>query len=109
MQNVGGHYETWNTGVLGPVALHGLDQGKLDLSWAKWTYQVLTLFICFTSTRLDIYEVTVSISFLPILALQVGLKGEAMNVISPDGISSVDWLQGSLIAQRQQPLTWHKV
>lgn len=77
LPNVGGHYETWNTGVLGPVALHGLDQGKQDLSWAKWTYQV-------------------------------GLKGEAMNVISPDGISSVDWLQGSLVAQRQQPLTWHK-
>ncbi|CAL5324980.1 unnamed protein product [Camellia sinensis] len=37
--NVGGHYETWNTGVLGPVALCGLDQGKWDLSWAKWTYQ----------------------------------------------------------------------
>ncbi|XP_028116833.1 beta-galactosidase 5-like [Camellia sinensis] len=76
-QNVGGHYETWNTGVLGPVALRGLDQGKWDLSWAKWTYQV-------------------------------GLKGEIMNLVSPDGISSVDWMQGSLIAQKQQPLTWHK-
>ncbi|KAE8709509.1 Beta-galactosidase 5 [Hibiscus syriacus] len=36
----GGHFETWNTGILGPVALHGLDQGKRDLSWQKWTYQV---------------------------------------------------------------------
>ncbi|GMP27292.1 hypothetical protein CsSME_00003347 [Camellia sinensis var. sinensis] len=77
LPNVGGHYETWNTGVLGPVALRGLDQGKWDLSWAKWTYQV-------------------------------GLKGEIMNLVSPDGISSVDWMQGSLIAQKQQPLTWHK-
>ncbi|KAL2520473.1 Beta-galactosidase 3 [Forsythia ovata] len=77
LPNVGGHYETWNTGVLGPVALHGLDQGKWDLSWAKWTYQV-------------------------------GLKGEAMNLNSPNGISAVDWMQGSLIAQKQQPLTWHK-
>lgn len=25
---------------MGPVALYGLDQGKQDLSWAKWTYQV---------------------------------------------------------------------
>lgn len=40
VKNVGGHYETWNTGILGPVALHGLDQGKWDLSWQKWTYQV---------------------------------------------------------------------
>lgn len=77
LPNIGGHFETWNTGVLGPVVLHGLDRGKWDLSWAKWTYQV-------------------------------GLKGETMNVVSPNGISSVDWIQGSLIAQRQQPLTWHK-
>ncbi|PIN16631.1 Beta-galactosidase [Handroanthus impetiginosus] len=77
LPNVGGHFETWNTGVLGPVALLGLDQGKWDLSWAKWTYQV-------------------------------GLKGEAMNLVSPNSISSVDWMQVSLIAQRPQPLTWHK-
>lgn len=77
LPNVGGHYETWNTGILGPVALHGLDQGKWDLSWQKWTYQV-------------------------------GLKGEAMNLNSPNSISSVDWMDASLIAERQQPLTWHK-
>ncbi|XP_057806866.1 beta-galactosidase 3-like [Salvia miltiorrhiza] len=77
LPNVGGHYESWNTGILGPVALLGLDHGKLDLSWAKWTYQV-------------------------------GLKGEAMNLVSPNSFSSVEWMQGSLIAQRQQPLTWHK-
>ncbi|XP_076899289.1 beta-galactosidase 3-like [Bidens hawaiensis] len=40
LQNMGGHYETWETGVLGPVALYGLDQGKRDLSWFNWTYQV---------------------------------------------------------------------
>lgn len=77
LPNVGGHYETWNTGVLGPIALHGHDQGKKDLTWAKWTYQV-------------------------------GLKGEAMDLVSPNSISSVEWIQGSLIAQQQQPLTWHK-
>lgn len=77
LPNVGGHYETWNTGVLGPVALLGLDQGKQDLSWAKWTYQV-------------------------------GLKGESMDLVSPNGYSSADWIQGSLIAEKQQPLTWHK-
>ncbi|KAK4490681.1 hypothetical protein RD792_001373 [Penstemon davidsonii] len=77
LPNVGGHFETWNTGVLGPVALRGLDKGKLDLTWAKWTYQV-------------------------------GLNGEAMNLVSPNSISSVDWMKGSLIAQKHQPLTWHK-
>ncbi|EYU31167.1 hypothetical protein ABFS82_08G239400 [Erythranthe guttata] len=40
LPNVGGHFETWSTGVLGPVALHGLDRGKMDLSRAKWSYQV---------------------------------------------------------------------
>ncbi|XP_051144440.1 beta-galactosidase 3 [Andrographis paniculata] len=77
LPNIGGHYETWNTGVLGPVALLGLDRGKQDLSWAKWTYQV-------------------------------GLKGESLNLVSPNGIASVEWMQGSLIAEKQQPLTWHK-
>ncbi|RAL46541.1 hypothetical protein DM860_004820 [Cuscuta australis] len=77
LPNVGGHFETWNTGILGPVALHGLDQGKWDLTWAKWTYQV-------------------------------GLKGEYTNLMYTNGISPVDWMQGSLIAQKQQPLTWHK-
>ncbi|WCJ43523.1 Beta-galactosidase [Euphorbia peplus] len=77
LQNVGGHFETWNTGILGPVALHGLDQGKWDLSWQKWTYQV-------------------------------GLKGEAMDLVSPTTVSSVGWMEASLIAQRPQPLTWHK-
>ncbi|CAF2032557.1 unnamed protein product, partial [Brassica napus] len=40
LPNVGGHFESWNTGILGPVALHSLSQGKRDLSWQKWTYQV---------------------------------------------------------------------
>ncbi|XP_058777815.1 beta-galactosidase 3 [Vicia villosa] len=77
LPNVGGHFETWNTGILGPVVMHGLDQGKLDLTWQKWTYQV-------------------------------GLKGEALNLASPDGISSVEWMQSALVVQKNQPLTWHK-
>ncbi|CAL0331891.1 unnamed protein product [Lupinus luteus] len=77
LPNVGGHFETWNTGILGPIALHGLDQGKLDLSWNKWTYQV-------------------------------GLKGEAMDLASPNGISSVEWMQTALAVQKKQPLAWHK-
>ncbi|KAJ9564503.1 hypothetical protein OSB04_000469 [Centaurea solstitialis] len=77
LPNIGGHYETWETGVVGPVALYGLDQGKRDLSWANWTYQV-------------------------------GLKGEAMNIITSDSMSSVEWTRDSLITQKQQPLTWYK-
>lgn len=77
MKNVGGHFETWNTGILGPVVLYGLRQGKWDLSSQKWTYQV-------------------------------GLKGEAMDLISPSGFSPVEWMQASLAAQTPQPLTWHK-
>ncbi|KAL5999502.1 Beta-galactosidase 3 [Asimina triloba] len=77
LPNVGTHFETWNTGILGPVALHGLNEGKRDLSWQKWSYQV-------------------------------GLKGETMNLASPNGIASVEWMQASLAAQKQQPLTWYK-
>jgi hypothetical protein len=32
-----------------------------------------------------------------------------MNLDSPNSISSVDWVQGSQVADKQQPLTWHKV
>jgi len=39
-KNVGHHFETWNTGVLGPVTLSGLNEGEIDLSGQKWTYQV---------------------------------------------------------------------
>lgn len=44
-KNVGYHFETWKTGVLGPVVLHGLDHGKWDLTWAKWSYQVCVISI----------------------------------------------------------------
>ena len=56
---MGGHFETWNTGILGPVVLRGFDQGKLDLSWQKWTYQVLTLSLAtqvVPVTKKNIYE-----------------------------------------------------
>ncbi|XP_051115873.1 beta-galactosidase-like [Andrographis paniculata] len=38
---------------------------------------------------------------------KIGLKGEALSLHSLSGSSSVEWLQGSLVAQRQ-PLTWYK-
>ncbi|XP_024166147.1 beta-galactosidase 3 isoform X2 [Rosa chinensis] len=40
LPNNGPHFETRNAGVLGPVALHGLDQGSRDLSWQKWSHKV---------------------------------------------------------------------
>ncbi|KAB1207325.1 Beta-galactosidase 3 [Morella rubra] len=77
LPNNGPHFEMRNTGILGPVVIHGLDEGKRDLSWQKWSYKV-------------------------------GLKGEAMNLGSPNSISSVDWMKGYLVAEKQQPLTWYK-
>lgn len=32
-----------------------------------------------------------------------------MNLGSPNSLSSVDWMQGSQVAEKQQPLTWYKV
>lgn len=32
-----------------------------------------------------------------------------MNLVSPNGISSVDWMRRSLAAHINQPLTWYKV
>lgn len=40
---------------------------------------------------------------------QVGLKGEAMNLVSPSEATSVDWTRGSVAAQGQQSLKWYKV
>ncbi|OIW03513.1 hypothetical protein TanjilG_31026 [Lupinus angustifolius] len=77
LPNVGFHFETWKTGIIGPVLLHGLDHGQKDLTWQKWSYQV-------------------------------GLKGEAMNLVSPNGVSSVDWFIESLATQGQPQLKWHK-
>lgn len=40
LPNVGPHFETWNAGVLGPVTLYGLNEGRRDLSWQKWSYKI---------------------------------------------------------------------
>jgi beta-galactosidase len=40
LKNNGPHFEMRSTGILGPVVIHGLDQGKRDLSWQKWSYKV---------------------------------------------------------------------
>ncbi|KAK9131147.1 hypothetical protein Sjap_011634 [Stephania japonica] len=40
LPNVGIHFETWNAGVLGPVTLEGLNEGKRDLSLEKWSYKI---------------------------------------------------------------------
>ncbi|KAJ8541883.1 hypothetical protein K7X08_016749 [Anisodus acutangulus] len=75
-QNVGLHFETWNTGVLGPVTLSGLNEGTRDLTIQRWSYKV-------------------------------GLKGESLSLHTFSGGSSVEWVEGSILAQKQ-PLTWYK-
>ena len=32
-----------------------------------------------------------------------------MDLVSTNQYSPVEWMRGSLAAERQQPLTWHKV
>ncbi|KAI8533039.1 hypothetical protein RHMOL_Rhmol11G0265200 [Rhododendron molle] len=50
-----------------------------------------------------------TISLLSVaVGLPVGLKGERMNLVSPIGVSSVDWMPESLFARSPQPLTWYK-
>ncbi|KAL9229534.1 hypothetical protein vseg_004991 [Gypsophila vaccaria] len=39
---------------------------------------------------------------------QVGLKGEFMNLASPNSVSMVDWMDSKIAVQRKQPLVWHK-
>ncbi|KAL0739000.1 hypothetical protein Bca4012_015210 [Brassica carinata] len=42
LPNVGLHYETWNTGVLGPITLNGVNSGTWDMSKWKWSYKIGT-------------------------------------------------------------------
>ncbi|XP_011093727.1 beta-galactosidase [Sesamum indicum] len=76
LPNAGMHYERWNTGVLGPVTLQGLNEGTRDLTKQRWSYKA-------------------------------GLKGESLSLDTVSGSSSVEWIEGLLLAQKQ-PLTWYK-
>ncbi|KAJ4904621.1 Beta-galactosidase 2 [Raphanus sativus] len=42
LPNAGVHYETWNTGVLGPATLNGVNSGTWDMSKWKWSYKIGT-------------------------------------------------------------------
>ena len=102
LENDGPHFETWATGVVGSVALHGLDEGNKDLSRQKWTYQVRYK----KKKKLSLIHHPLNIFRI---INQVGLRGEALNLISPTEASSVDWIKGSLAKQNKQPFTWYKV
>ncbi|EOA26226.1 hypothetical protein CARUB_v100167701mg, partial [Capsella rubella] len=76
LPNAGVHYETWNTGVLGPATLNGVNSGTWDMSKWKWSYKI-------------------------------GTRGEALSLHTLTGSSSVEWIEGSFMANKQ-PLTWYK-
>ncbi|KAL8139295.1 hypothetical protein V2J09_005316 [Rumex salicifolius] len=40
LPNMGQNFERWNAGVLGPVTLNGLNEGRRDLTWQKWSYKI---------------------------------------------------------------------
>ncbi|XP_010504030.1 PREDICTED: beta-galactosidase 2-like [Camelina sativa] len=42
LPNAGVHCETWNTGVLGPATLNGVNSGTWDMSKWKWSYKIGT-------------------------------------------------------------------
>ncbi|PHU29747.1 hypothetical protein BC332_01840 [Capsicum chinense] len=74
--NIGVHYDTWNSGVLGSVTLSSLNVGSKDFAKQKWSYKV-------------------------------SLKGESLSLHTLSGSSSIEWVQGSLVAQKQS-LPWYK-
>ncbi|XP_059431859.1 beta-galactosidase 12-like [Corylus avellana] len=39
LPNIGLHFDTWNAGVLGPITLEGVNDGKWDLSRWKWSHK----------------------------------------------------------------------
>jgi len=54
VQNVGEHFETWNAGILGPVTLDGLNEGRRDLTWQKWTYKVTSAIVMNLNLMYDV-------------------------------------------------------
>ncbi|KAF9599141.1 hypothetical protein IFM89_035420 [Coptis chinensis] len=61
--------------------LNGLNEGRRDFSWQKWSYKIFTRMI--------------------------GLEGEVLSLHSLDWKFFVECVQGSFVAQKQ-PLTWYK-
>lgn len=50
-----------------------------------------------------------NLSLIPLTFLnQIGLEGEALSLHSLSGSSSVEWVEGAFVSQKQ-PLTWYKV
>ncbi|CAN8268131.1 unnamed protein product [Cochlearia groenlandica] len=71
LPNAGLHYETWNTGVLGPeLTLKGVNSGTWDMSKWKWSYKI-------------------------------GTKGEDLSLHTGTRSSSVEWLKGSVVVIKQ--------
>ncbi|KAK9947950.1 hypothetical protein M0R45_003545 [Rubus argutus] len=48
------------------------------------------------------------LELLACICEKIGMKGEALSLHTVKGSSSVEWVEGSLLAQKQ-PLTWYKV
>ncbi|KAJ8442937.1 hypothetical protein Cgig2_022303 [Carnegiea gigantea] len=40
LPNIGPHFEWRNTGIVGPVSISGLNEGKRDLTSQKWSYKI---------------------------------------------------------------------
>ncbi|KAK1367068.1 hypothetical protein POM88_042629 [Heracleum sosnowskyi] len=54
LANVGVHYETYNTGILGPVTLKGLNEGTRDLTNQKWSYKKSN---CAQTSKIVVYYI----------------------------------------------------
>lgn len=90
---------------LGSGCIAWTRRGKTGFVMGKMVISGLTSKISISLKRYFWSKKTLQANLLD----QVGLKGEAMNLVSPNSVSSAEWTKGSLIAQKQQPLAWHKV
>lgn len=104
------HYEKWNVGILGPVFLNGLNEGKRSLDSQKWFYTVCMYVSMYVCMFLCLFLFIFSTLFLRVKSnntenKQIGLKGESLHVYSGSGSNSVRWE----VAFPNQPITWYKV
>ena len=84
-----------------------------DIEWSQWGEEGLVLAeVVLQGLSSNIFPVAHLPSMQKIhlfaFCYQIGLHGEALSLHSISGSSSVEWAEGSLVAQKQ-PLSWYKV
>uniref|UniRef100_A0A1J3G2W1 Beta-galactosidase n=1 Tax=Noccaea caerulescens TaxID=107243 RepID=A0A1J3G2W1_NOCCA len=103
LPNAGVHYETWNTGVLGPATLSGVNSGTWDMSKWKWSYKTGT-----SGEAMSLHNITGS-SFVEWKEESFVVKNQPFFLIAKRfWAETLNLSQSEITTYKKQPLTWYK-